>query len=220
MAIIENGVFTIPLYHGTTGLFVDSIKQYGLGGEDPLVKLKAKEFMCELFELAEKQKWKDSQWLDIQKKLQPIVLQENIGNTFNFKHGETYVACSLEVATKYAKENPFGCEYLTYLRILVVFLNSRSVKGLQERFIDKPVLKAWETPNNPYLITLNNVKLENIVPEADQDLAVHIEQIEKLLSIGISGPHSFKLKKPISVDELIVKKLGTWDAQAQNLTEE
>ncbi len=220
MAIIENGIFTIPLYHGTTGLFVDSIKQYGLGEKDPLVDLKAKEFMDELYELAEKQKWKDGKWIKAKELLQPIVLQENIENTLNFKHGETYVTYSPEIATKYAKENPFGCEYLTYLRILMSILIERNVKGLQDRFIDKPVLKEWETPNNPYLITLNNVKLENVVPEADQDLAVHIEEIEKLLSAGIYGPHSFKLKKPISVDELIVKKIGTWDAQAQNLTEE
>lgn len=220
MSIVKKGVFTIPLYHGTTSLFVDSIMQHGLGGEDPLLKYKVKEFMNELYVLAEKQKWEDEEWIEFRTQLQPIVFQKTLENVLNFKHGETYITPSLEVAIKYAKENPFGCEYLTYLRTFFAFLVSRDLKGLRELSIDQPVLKAWEAPNDPYLITLNNVEIENVIPETDQNLAVHIEEIDKLLAVGVHGPHSFKLKKAITVDDLIVKRLGIWDAQAQNLTEE
>ena len=220
MTIIKEGIFTIPLYHGTTGLFVNSIMESGLGGADPLIELNAKEFMAEMYELAEKQKWTDDKWIEVKTKFQPIVFQENIDNNLNFKHGETYVTPSIELATKYAKENPFGSEYLTYLRIFLSFLASRGFKDLSVRFKDQPILKVWETPNNPFLITLNIVELENVIPEANQDLTTHIEEIEKLFRLGMYGPHSFKLKKRVSVDDLIVKKLGTWDAQAQNLIDE
>lgn len=220
MSIVKKGVFTIPLYHGTTSLFVDSIMQHGLGGENPLLKYKAKEFMNELYVLAEKQKWEDEEWIEFRTLLQPIVFQQTLENDLNFKHGETYITPSLELATKYAKENPFGCEYLTNLRTFVAFLASRNLKGFRELSIDQPVFKAWEAPNDPYVITLNKVEIKSVIPEADQNLAVHIEEIDKLLAVGLHGPHSFKLKKPITVDDLIVKKIGVWDAQAQNLTEE
>ena len=87
MEIIKNGVFTVPLYHGTTGLFIDSIRQHGLGFIDPLIKLEAKEFMHDLFGLAEKQKWRDERWQKMRELILPIVLQENAKGDFNFKHG-------------------------------------------------------------------------------------------------------------------------------------
>ena len=194
--------------------------QHGLGGLDPLLKYKAKEFMNELYVLAEKQKWEDEKWIEFRALLQPTMFQKNLENVLSFKHGEAYVTPNLELATKYAKENPFGCEYLTCLRRFVAFLVSRDLKGFNEICKDQPVFNAWEVPNDPYLITLNNVEIQNMAPEADQNLAVHIDEIDKHLAVGVHGPHSFKLKKPIAVDDLIVKRLGIWDAQAQNLTED
>jgi hypothetical protein len=32
--MLENGIFKKPLYHGTTNLFIDSIKDHGLGGRN------------------------------------------------------------------------------------------------------------------------------------------------------------------------------------------
>lgn len=219
MAIIEKGIFTIPLYHGTTGLFIESIKQYGLGCIDPLIKLEAKEFMHDLFDVAEKQHWNDDNWLRMREHIQPIVFQQNIENVLNFKHGESYLTYSSQLAGKYAIDNPLGCEYLTYLRSLLGILTSRKIKGLKERFLDRPTLKVWEKPHDPYLIILNNVKIEDIETEAGENLTAHIEEIEKLLEEGIYGPQSFKLKKPINENELIVKKLGNWNLETGDLIE-
>lgn len=208
MAIIKNGIFTIPLYHGTTGLFIESIKQYGLGGIDPLIKLEAKQLMHDLFDVAEKQHWNDDKWLEKRKLIQPTVFQQKIETVVNFKHGESYLTYCPQIAKKYAIQNPFGCEYLTYLGCLYGILTSRKVKGLKERFIDHPTLKVWEKPHDPYLIILKNVKIEDIETETSENLTVQIEQIEKLLAKGRYGPQSFKLKKPIDKNELTIKKLG------------
>ncbi|TPA59674.1 hypothetical protein, partial [Vibrio parahaemolyticus] len=69
MSIIQNNSFNIPLYHGTTSLFIDSIKQHGLGAIDPLNNMKAKDLMQAFFSLADKQNWKDSEWLNARAKL-------------------------------------------------------------------------------------------------------------------------------------------------------
>ena len=42
MSIIHNSRFSIPLYHGTTSAFIESIKADGLGAVDPLKEMKAK----------------------------------------------------------------------------------------------------------------------------------------------------------------------------------
>lgn len=220
MALVKNGVLTIPLYHGTTELFIDSIKESGLGNVDPLVGLKAKEFMHDLFEVAEKQGWKDEEWLNCKKSILPIVQQQKIEDVQNFSHGESYLTYFPELAVKYAVENPFGCEFLTYLRILLGVLASRKVDGLKEMFIDRPVLKLWEKPHDPYVVTVNNVKLEDIETETGKDVVIQLQEIENLKENGIIGPQSFKLRSQINREDLTVTRLGRWDLENGNLIKE
>lgn len=211
MEIIKNGVFTVPLYHGTTGLFIDSISRHGLGFIDPLIKLEAKEFMHDLFYLAEKQQWQDENWLKMRERILPTVLQENTKDDLNFKHGGSYLTYALPLGEKYAIENPFGCEYLTYLRALLGLVSSRNVAVLKTRFSNSPVLNVWEQPHDPYLVTLNHVKLEDIETEAGQDLDKHLEEIESHIAARSFGPQSFKLKKPVPKNQLSITKIGEWN---------
>lgn len=210
MAITTNGVFNVPLYHGTTGLFIDSIKQHGIGAKDPLVDLKAKELMLDLLKLADEQHWKDDSWKKFRALITPYVFQTNIENTFNFTHGETYVTCFKGLAEKYAKESYWGCEHLTYLGGFIWFLGSREVKGLTEMVLNHPVSTVIKKRHDPYLVTINNVNVADVTSEANQNLELHIKKIESLLGRGIHGPQSFKLTKPISVNNITVSKIGSW----------
>lgn len=220
MALVENGKFTIPLFHGTTGLFIESIEESGLGGKDPLLKLGAKELMCDLFEIAEEQHWLDDKWLENKKIIQATVNQQKIGDNLNFKHGESYLAYSPEVAVKYAVENPFGCEYLTYLRSLIGILVCREVEGLKEMFNDRPVVKVLETFHDPYIITLNNVELDNVETETGTDMMKQLEEIEELMEAGKMGLQSFKLKNPIYKEDLKITKIGYWNLENGNFVKE
>jgi hypothetical protein len=100
---------------------------------------------------------------------------------------------------------------LTYLRSLLGILTSRNVKGLERLFFDSPVLKAWEKPNDPYLVILNHVKVEDVETEAGENFTDHVNEIEKLIEEGVYGPQSSKLKKPVNNKSLIIKKIGSWD---------
>ena len=51
--LVRNGIFVSPLYHGTTTLFVESIKKYGLGGMDIVKEWNLVKVYGELFNLAE-----------------------------------------------------------------------------------------------------------------------------------------------------------------------
>ena len=142
MTIIKDGKFSIPLYHGTTSAFVDSIKEHGLGGIDHLDKIGAKPLMQDLFELAEKQGWTDDNWLMHRKLLEPLVTQCR-NQTYNFQHGGAYLTYSQELAKKYALDNPFGCEYLQYLRVFIQILVEKDVNEVREYF-DHPVFELWQ----------------------------------------------------------------------------
>ena len=141
MTIVKNGKFSVPLYHGTTSIFVDSIKDNGLGSIDPLDKIGAKSLMEALFELAEKQGWSDDNWLKYRNLLAPLVNQVR-NPIYNFQHGGVYLTYSQELAEKYAIENPFGCEYLQYLRVFIQLLLQRNVNEVKDYF-EHPNKKIW-----------------------------------------------------------------------------
>ena len=215
MKIVKNGTLQIPLYHGTTSLFIDSIKQNSLGGVDPLIDLRAKELMQELFEIADKQGWDDEFWLDPRQKLKPLIDQEK-NVVFNFRHGGTYLTYHNKLAKRYAMENPYGCEYLNYIYVLLRIL---SLKGVDERkkFLSHPILKLWNKPQDPYIIKVENIRLSDLEPEIEQDLEELLMSIEVNLNCGLLGPESFKLINPISVEKLEILKIGKWNYDGSNL---
>ena len=51
--IIQNGRLSIPLYHGTSTLFVDSIANHGLGGMNPVKEWSLLELAKEVLLLSE-----------------------------------------------------------------------------------------------------------------------------------------------------------------------
>ncbi|WP_199458388.1 hypothetical protein [Vibrio owensii] len=215
MTIIKNGKFVIPLYHGTTSAFVDSIKEHGLGGVDHLGQIGAKSLMQDLFALAEKQDWTDENWLKHRKLLEPLVIQER-NQVYNFQHGGAYLTYSKELAKKYALENPFGCEYLQYLRLFIQLLLQKDVNEVKDYF-DHPVFELWQKPNDPYLITLEQVELENVEPENDVNLETQIASIESQIKQGNYDAQSFKLINPVSNEKLIITNLGQWNSTATQL---
>ena len=211
MKIVKDGALTIPLYHGTTGLFINSIEQHGLGSLDPLIALEAKDFMRDLFQFAEENCEHDQAWLNIRQRITPFVRQTKVEGLANFRHGGTYLAAFPEVATKYATENPSGSEYLTYLHILVRYLAAKGIRGFSDRFLGRPALEIWRERHDPYLITLENVNLNDLETETGHTLFDHIIEIEKLMSDGMCGPHAFKLKRAIPAERLSIAKLGSYE---------
>lgn len=205
--LIENDIFIIPLYHGTSSLFLESILKNGLGGNDPLNKLGAREFFNDIYKLADKEFCNNNYWIKIRDKIQPIVMQQFIGDNFSFKHGESYLAVNRDLAIKYARENYYGSEYLTYMGKLYDFLDMNKVEGLKV-IKNESLLKVLKGSYDPILITLNAVKVQDVETETGRPLQEQVEEIEMFLSKGIIAPLSFKLNRPIYRNKFTVTKLN------------
>ena len=52
--ITKDGKLTIPLFHGTTTIFLESIIENGLGGRNPIKDLNLFELANEVYTLSEK----------------------------------------------------------------------------------------------------------------------------------------------------------------------
>lgn len=117
----------LPLYHGTSSLFLESILGLGLGAKNPLADIRVSEFVDELAPLvrehlcgAEIYKNRCSTW-------EMMIAQSS--SHLNFQHGDTYLSPSIDTAVRYATHKRYGSELLSYA---VDFLQLLVLKDLDE----------------------------------------------------------------------------------------
>src|SRR5690349_20133729 len=88
----------IPLYHGTSSLFLGSILRAGLGGVNPISQWKVLEFAQEIYPLVEKHL---STQDDFMVKAQTFkFMVEQTSAAWNFQHGDTYLSPALSTAVR------------------------------------------------------------------------------------------------------------------------
>jgi hypothetical protein len=125
----------VPLYHGTSSLFLEEIRQFGLGGRDPLVDLKMPEFVQELWPLVQANLGSTAIFR-ARSGLFSRMVEQRAGN-WNFQRGQTYVSPSRETAVIYAANNRYGSELLTYTLDFLQALVDRDVPGAQDSLARK-----------------------------------------------------------------------------------
>jgi hypothetical protein len=206
-SIVENGVFTCPIFHGTTSLFIESIIENGLGGKDPLTTLRARETFTELFELGENQLGNDPFWIESRKKLTPLARQEYLGGNFSFQHGESYLTPIRECALDYATTSRLGgCELLYYMHILIKQLMYKQVDGI-EYVVSQELVDILTTDHKPVLITLNHLPKISVATETGVCLEEQIATFDKYYLAGTPVNIGFKLIEPINSKHFQIEHL-------------
>ena len=128
MEIIKAGKLQVPLYHGTSTLFIESIVKNGLGAVAPFTDWGMLSFAEDVYRLAEEHLKHTSLW-SVESSLFKAMIVQYSGN-MDFRHDKTYLTASLMKACGYA-ENDYGSELVTRV---VVFLK-RLLDYEQERHI-------------------------------------------------------------------------------------
>jgi len=108
-----NKALSIPLYHGTSSLFLKLIQKHGLGGVNIIQELKVRESLETLFELCSMHCPEDNWWKNHEYIISAMVRQSNSG-IFNFRHGSVYLSASRFVAARYAIGMEYGSEMITH----------------------------------------------------------------------------------------------------------
>lgn len=177
--IDDQGCLKIPLYHGTSSLFVDSIRVSGLGGShDPeLFDHRILSLLAECLSKCENltEYWEGESLL-IEKMLNQSVTEAN----FNFRYGGVYLTPSRFTARRYA-ENKMGSEFLSTIHDAFVALGS--VNPLDaERIIPAghKLRKVFQGDYKPVLITAHGVSKELLKTEQGKDIQ---DQIESMVDI-------------------------------------
>jgi hypothetical protein len=207
MPLLLDGKLTIPLYHGTNLLFYDSIKEYGLGGRNPLAELRVIVLLKELIAISEESLAADEDWILRMQCAKFIASQEVTGGGFNFRHGSAYLAASLEKAVRYAISSEFSSEALAQFMMLWKRLRDSHVT-LPPNVANgsRPIVELASGRKAPLVIQVSDVAISSLTAEDGGDPIASLNRIEPLASgenyvyEALLGDANFELHQPISVD--------------------
>ena len=188
----------VPLYHGTSKIFLSSIHSVGLGAKDPHVMFRTREMLNELASAREWNWCEDPFLLDVRY----IVEQRVTAGGFNFRHGSTYLSSSRNNAVRYALNNRYGSELLSTTFSMLERLKEHDLRGAYEIIERYPeLLKLQEMPHQPLLIEAFDVPTRHLRSEPGEDPAHNIsmlrenaddmsELVWQQLNFELTAPHS------------------------------
>jgi hypothetical protein len=226
-ALVADGRLTVPLFHGTSTLFYESIVETGLGGRDIVKDLDLRAIVRSLLKICETELDPDPNWL-LDKSAVLKIAEEPSGQPFldgdlgyfNFRYGGTYVSASRQTAVTYARLYNCGSEALSYtLRLLDRLSQQRPALAAREEFTGINLLAQKQRA--PLLIEARDVEvsslraeqggsceavlkhIESVLNEPDiyYDLIVQQANFELLRAIPIANLQFYKIKA-LSADKL------------------
>lgn len=154
--LIRNGRLAIPLYHGTSSLFYESILAHGLGGKNLISDLGIRDAARHLIELSPEMNHVP-QWpleMFFCKKLAVDSLPHDFG--LNFRYGGVYLTPSPRSAVNYS--SAFGSEALeSILRALKLVDETRPELGSSSTFCK--IRAISERPGSPLLVEVRDVEV-------------------------------------------------------------
>lgn len=162
------------LYHGTSTLFLDSIRSHGLGAVNPVRQFRLLELLEFLAAGCEREIPNSPDYVQARPSVRRILKQEALHehqangkrHVFNFRHGSTYFVSHERGAVFYACRNQYGCEMLSSCVQLLCILRSNHISLSVPSVLNAIDLRTvFEAKQTPVLIEVNNVSLDALNTE-------------------------------------------------------
>jgi hypothetical protein len=212
VSLIVDGRLTIPLYHGTSSLFYESIKKFGLGGHDLIKELRVIELLRSLFGICRSSLPDEEEWMLRMEAAERICQQEVTRGGFNFRHGSAYLTPSSYRAADYATSNEYGSEALGHFMMLWhrlqenrIELSDATSRGAE------PIVRFATGRRTPILIQLDGVPAKILAAENGGDASGVLQELERYKGQNIfeivCQQWNFELLGPIQVREVLVSRI-------------
>jgi hypothetical protein len=202
-----NDVLQVPLYHGTSTLFLESISKHGLGGKNPVEEWKILELAQEVYKISSNhlEGW---DCFD-NRKFSFGMMTEQVAGGFNWQHGDAYVSPSKRVAIGYAIGKRFGSELLTYTLDWLEELIRREIPGVKDSLFRRfpEAFSCIEASPSPILIELQNIPKSSLVAEDGGDPSANFNSIASISAPDpeiqeiLLGVNNFRLKASAPVED-------------------
>jgi hypothetical protein len=212
----------MPLYHGTSTLFLKGILESGLGGDNPIQSWGVFDFVEELWPLVEKHLAKEDEFMLRADTFSRMVSQTS--SAMNFQHGDTYLSPSQTTAARYASNKPYGSEILSYALEFLEELVRRKVDGVTDKLYQRhpKIFGFMDLSPAPLIIEVVSCPAEWLVTENGQNASEQVEQItdfwnsdKKMLEI-IGQQMNFRLTNAIEVEGLRIWLLNVLQCSNHN----
>jgi hypothetical protein len=171
----------LPLYHGTSTLFLEGILKHGLGGKNQLEEWRVLELARAIAPLVEQHcairddlmvKASGFRWMT-----------EQLCEAMNFQHGHSYVSPSIATAARYAISNRYGSELLTYTLDFLQELSGMGVRGVNDELYRRfpELFEKLRINPAPLLIRIDDVPFEALLTERGEQPDSHVKIIGEML---------------------------------------
>lgn len=219
-------------YHGTSTIFLDSIRKTGLGGINPNLDFKNLEVLRFLYKQAENHLLDNSDYLKIrattqamsQQGIVDLIQQNGEKQRCYFRHDRIYIALSIMRAIVYACQNEYGSEIVGRC----VFLYNLLKAKISEFTIPKDINlfgidKIAELRHEPIIIEISNVNDYDLGKEDGKTAEEALDFLRKTLPdltekerFKFEQYCNFELLKPVQIENLKFYKLFTTGVLGQN----
>jgi hypothetical protein len=208
---------TIPLFHGTSTLFLDGIVRSGLGGINPILEWKILEFARSIYPLVQEHLAREEEFVQRTNSFGYMVEQRS--GAWNFQHGETYLSPSFDTAIKYAANTRYSSELLSYTLDFLSELLRRKVPGVSGDLYRRypRIFNFLDISVAPILIEVSLVPVGDLASESGGDALETWATVRRLLQ-DTKGSEAlqqlnFRLRKPVPAENLKISLLNVtcWD---------
>jgi len=181
----------IPLYHGTSSLFLDSIKNEGLGKINIVNKHDLITPLNEIYQILKNsiEHWKRNGWYV------ENMINQKTSRASNWQHGQVYLSPSLQKAPSYAQSNNYGSEFVSQIIRMYNELKKNNLNYvMQNDYINSILDKVYD----PIVIKVSNLPISILECEAGLSINEQIDIINQSLDIETECQMlNFRLISPV-----------------------
>jgi hypothetical protein len=225
LSIVKEGRLTVPLFHGTSSLHLDSIRSAGLGGRNIVEDMGIRRAAQLIASLAADYR-ADEDWLldvDACEKIGQDPAHDRLKDTesgfsFSFRYGGTYLSASRETAAQYALLYPNGGEALSYALKLFRRL-AKTKPELNTGPCFAPLLSFARQSGTPIVVEARGVPVHMLRTEQGSGTELLLARMGRVPEDteyydALVAQHNFELMGPVPAENLrfySVKRVTEYD---------
>ncbi len=163
---LNKKVLSFPLYHGTSTLFLDSITEFGLGGQNICEKYQVIEMFTQVVDVFKKKDINSDWWVMEGYICEKMTSGEVTNGGFNFRYGGVYLTPSLETAKRYSQSNKYGSELVSYfIRSYEELYKHDSSLADQIFPLNHPLHELIASGAQPVVLEINDLSINDLTTE-------------------------------------------------------